>query len=201
MIRAIACGMLTTASVHGAVVFTDIVDIPFFSAGTHLTRAIDLNGDGVDDAVFRNFGNEFAVYSTLSSSIAGIPTIPPNQNHFAAPLGSGSIIGNSLESSFHWNEGYSGLISVVLIGMETYKSGLWGSMEAYVGVQFDIEGQSHFGWILVDTPFDTGGGIIKAFAYESEPGVPIVAGVVPESSSSLFIGVSCGIALARRRRS
>jgi hypothetical protein len=196
MRRLLACGILMTASVHGAVIYTDVEDIPLFRGDP---RALDLNGDGIDDVIFET-GRSFVAHSTSTSSIAGIPTTPPNQNHFAAPLAGGSIIGSSIDG-FEWNEGYSGLISVANVGMDTVVLGLWGGIEAYLGVQFEIEGETHYGWILVDTPFLVGGGVIKAFAYESEAGVPIIAGVVPEPSAAALaaLGILAG-AVSRRRR-
>jgi hypothetical protein len=197
---ALACGVLAIVPASGAVVFTDIPDIGFFSPGGFLTQPIDLNADGVDDVIFRNFGDEFAAFSTSTSAISGIVATLPNLNHFAAPLGSGSIIGPSFASLYSWNEGYSGLISVRTVGTESVILGLWGSVEAYLGVQFKIGEETHYGWILVDTPFDSGGGIIKALAYESEAGMPIFAGAVPEPSAACLVVASALPWFFSRRR-
>lgn len=195
--KAFVCGILTATSAHGAVIFTDMPDRGFYSAGTWITQPIDFNDDGVDDMVFRNFGATFVAFSTSTSAIAGIAAKPPDQNSFAPPFESGSIIGPSFSNSslYTWNEGYSGLVSVRLIGFETVVLGLWVNEGAYLGVEFKIGEDTHYGWIEVDTPFLAGGGVIKAFAYESEPGVPIIAGVIPEPSSALLVAFCGGIAL------
>lgn len=194
---------LVTASASGAVVFTDMPDRGFYSAGDWITQPIDFNVDGIDDMIFRNFGDQFAAFSTSTSAIAGIVATPPNQNSFAVPFESGSIIGASFPSSslYTWNEGYSGLISVRLVGFETVVLGLWGGIEAYLGVQFKIGENTHYGWVQVENIFDdVGGGIIKAFAYESEPGVPIIAGAVPEPSGAMLVGMGGIFLLGRRKR-
>ena len=192
---------LVTVATQGAVIFTDIPDIPFFLVDYNSRYPVNLNSDGVDDAFFRNFGQEFAVFSTSTSTIAGIAATPPDQNSFAAAFESGSIIGPSFTNLYTWNTGYSGLISCRTFGVdESYCLGLWGSKEAYIGVQFDSQGTTHFGWILVDTPFDFGGGTIKAFAYETEPGKAIFAGSIPEPSGVILIGTGSILLLARRKR-
>lgn len=195
-----AYSAMMTASAQGAVIFTDIEDIGFFSFGTHIERSLDLNSDGVEDVVFHNFGDELAVFSTPTSSIEGIAAVSPNLNSFAAPISVGSIIGSSATSVYTWNQGYSGLISVKTVGMDNYVLGLWGSLEAYLGVEFRIGNETHYGWVQVDTPFLAGGGIIKSFAYESEAGKPIVAGVIPEPSVIFLAGFGMVSAVSIRRR-
>lgn len=199
----LACWGLAAAPASGAVVFTDMPDRGFYSFGDWITQSIDFNADGIDDMVFRNFGDEFAAFSTSTSAIAGIAARPPNQNSFAIPFESGSLIGTSFSSSslYTWNEGYSGLISVRLVGFDTVVLGFWGGIEAYLGVQFEIDGNTHYGWVLVENLFDdVGGGIIKAFAYESEAGVPIVAGEIPEPSAALMASAGLAGGCLRRRR-
>ena len=84
--------------------------------------------------------------------------------------------------------------------MDTFVLGLWGYGEAYLGIQFEIERETHYGWILIDTPLLAGGGIIKAFAYESEPGKPIIAGAIPEPSAAVLGAVTASAAVFSRRR-
>ena len=201
-LKAILAGMaLLTSTARSAIIFTDIPDIGFYSVGNLLTQPIDLNFDGVDDVVFRNYGQEMAAFSTSTSAIAGISTIPPDQNHSAAPFESGSIIGSSFTSLYTWNEGYSGLIGVRLIGMDTSILGLWINEGAYLGVEFKVGEATHYGWVQVDTPFLAGGGIIKAFAYEGEAGVPIVAGAIPEPFVPLLLLPGALAVFLHRRRS
>ncbi len=193
---ALAIGVLITAPLQGAVISTDIEDIPFFSVGDFLSQTIDIDFNGSTDVLFRNFGDELAAFSTSSSRIAGISAVPPNQNSFAAAFIVGASIGPSFVSLYNWNTGYSGLVSCRDIGC----LGLWGSKEAYLGVEFQIVNNTHYGWVLVDTPFDFGGGYIKSFAYETEPGKAIIAGAVPEPSYSILFVMGILTLLVKRRR-
>jgi hypothetical protein len=89
------------------------------------------------------------------------------------------------------------------------------SQDAYIGVEFDIDGDTHYGWIQYtgfyvaeftffspDGPVtvigaNVLGGFINSWGFESEPGVPIIAGI-PELSSSMLL-VFSGFWLAGRR--
>ena len=68
--------------------------------------------------------------------------------------------------------------------------------EVYLGFQLDLSGQIHYGWLLatrIGIELDA-----LAWAYETEPGVPIAAGVPePGTLSLLALGSA---ALMRRRK-
>ena len=83
--NAILAGLtLMTASASGAVTFSDIADVGFYSAGDFLTKPIDFNGDGVDDMIFRNFGDEFAAFSTSTIIIAKIAARPSSSWRYSS---------------------------------------------------------------------------------------------------------------------
>lgn len=71
----------------------------------------------------------------------------------------------------------------------------------YVGVSFEIAGQLHYGYVgfqVVSTaPLR---GIIRDYAYESTPGVGIVAGAVPEPGSLGLLAAGAGAFAFRRKR-
>lgn len=91
------------------------------------------------------------------------------------------------------------------------------SEDAYIGVEFDIGGSTHYGWIQYtgfyvaeftffspDGPItvigvDELGGFINSWGYETEPGVPIVVGI-PEPSAFCLILLSGLVAVGRRTR-
>ena len=88
--------------------------------------------------------------------------------------------------------------------------GPWlGAQDRYLGLEFYIDGQEHYGWarMSVDFPFafDTTGRIL-GYAYETIPGKPIIAGdegntadasVKPNTLGALALG-SIGLNLRRR---
>ena len=76
--------------------------------------------------------------------------------------------------------------------------GPWYQVQnGYMGFDFEIDGNRHFGWMRVST---LGGNRIHEWAYQSTPGAPIAAGQVeiPEPASILLIaGLAVGGALTR----
>ena len=68
----------------------------------------------------------------------------------------------------------------------------------YLGVRFDPGDGLHYGWIGVTRT----GLELDAFAwgYETDPGVPIAAGAVPEPGTLALLAFGAGAAATRRRR-
>ena len=96
-----------------AVIFIDIDDITLGNPTEYVYTDLDLNSDGLADLTFQTGRSDLVCFSTVGGGVAGIPTVPPNQNHFAAAFSYGAILGVSLptESLYRWNEGYSGMLS------------------------------------------------------------------------------------------
>ena len=63
-----------------------------------------------------------------------------------------------------------------------FKCGYWGKAQGrFLGFQFTVQGQKHFGWARLNTVFSLSGGgkhtaTLTGYAYETEPGKPIRAG-------------------------
>jgi hypothetical protein len=181
-----------------AVIFLDIEDITLGNPTEYVYRDLDLNSDGVADVTFQTGRSDLVAFSTVGGGVAGIPTVPPNQNHFAAAFPSGEILGVSFptESLYRWNEGYSGMLSCRDAGC----LGLWEDKTAYLGVQFASAAGIHYGWVEVFVFGNTSTGSILSYAYESEPNRVIIAGQIPEPSGIMLTAASLAIGLLRRRR-
>jgi len=181
----------------GEIVYTDVDDIPLFTLGEDVYYDLDFNQDAQTDALFHVSGNGFSVIAASTSFIGGRKQPPPDLGSFAAPFHLGQPIGQELPSPWSWNAGSATLITCRDIGC----LGFWGSNIDYVGVQFTIDGNTHYGWVEVDVPFDGGvhGGYVRSFAYETEAGAPIIAGAIPEPSASVLILIGIGVAIAFHR--
>jgi hypothetical protein len=93
--------------------------------------------------------------------------------------------------------------------IDTFPNGV----DSYIGLVFQIGGQLHYGWALVNPAYTSTGAFsgeaetqVKAFAYETTPGADILAGQtvspIPEPSTLALLALgSVGLAIARRRRS
>ena len=97
---------------------------------------------------------------------------------------------------------YTNLTAAVTYGTAP---GEWKlSAPNYFGFQFFHEGDNavHYGWgiLTLGSGPSTGTRTLTNVYYESQPGVGIIVGTVPEPSSSLLAAGAVGIALLRRRR-
>jgi hypothetical protein len=75
-------------------------------------------------------------------------------------------------------------------------------VKAYFGLQFLADGETHYGWALMEN-FNYNGGVIYDYAYETVAGKPIFTGVVPEPSTWALIitgGIFVGWRMRRRAR-
>lgn len=191
---AISLAVAMTAPLRGAVIFTDIPDEGHFGGDTYFY--FDLNADGITDATLFSRDGQFGILSTATSRIAGISGGPLDANSFSYPFSSGDVIGADLLGSLTWNSGSSALIGSSSIG----HIGLWGANIGYVGVEFQIGSDTHYGWIEIEVPFFFAGGYIRSYAYESEPGRPIIAGAIPEPATVLYFITGIALLWTRNKK-
>ncbi|MFT7172261.1 MAG: hypothetical protein ACI9NQ_000470 [Paracoccaceae bacterium] len=164
---------------------------------------LDIDNDGAFDLFFGTDGGLLAVMQSRGETrfISSL-SAPPNRGGKVRPVSSGSIIGGDTSNlSGDWyshtdNGGASGF-GLSFLQFE----------DTYIGVELEIEGNTHYGWVeyvgFSNTKFvanrNIPGGFINSWAYESEPDTPIAAGAIPEPSAlSLFL-LGGLLALHRRR--
>jgi hypothetical protein len=139
---------------------------------------LDLNHDGIGDFHIHSYYlsgiGDLQVFPMIPiNKIAGVrkgcPIFAPDG---AAPLAKGAAIGPGLTFDGKAN------CMAVLFSYSTY--GPWvGLQDRYLGFEFYIKGQKHYGWARLSvqswTCFPCIGRIF-GYAYETIPGKPIVAG-------------------------
>ena len=134
----------------------------------------DLNGDGNDDFGFRNNEGTLSLVPVGGNRAAADPTWQPGHLNYR-PLPPGTLIGAPLPGDFVWDGDENFLVSYMPVG----GSGPWhGIQYGLLGVSFEINGQTHYGWIRMSdvSPVSF---ILHDWAYETQPGVPIKAGAKP----------------------
>jgi hypothetical protein len=152
------------------------------------------NSDGFDDYRLLSDGNFVAALQSLGNNrFIGVNAVPPNLGGRVTPLPYGSVIGpDTSDLPGDWrthtdNGGGSGN------GLALFQY-----IDAYIGVEFATEAGIHYGWIHyigfnhpewgLILPREVPGGYINTWAWETEPGVAVIAGVIPEpTSGALFL--------------
>ena len=156
---------------------------------------VDLDHNGIAELTLSSRG-DFTVMTSGPTNVAGIPQPPPDLGAWASPFEYGSRIHSLLPDGIVWTSGRAGLISCRDVGC----IGLWQEVGVhYLGVEFEFDGNTHYGWVEIEIPFLLGGGVLRRYAFESEPGREIVAGFVPEPKVGALAMISISVLLGRRR--
>ncbi|HPY31818.1 MAG TPA: PEP-CTERM sorting domain-containing protein [Verrucomicrobiota bacterium] len=170
---------------------------------------LDFNGDGTAEFVIYASGP----LSTRGFEIWGLGqnrvwSYHPTESWFTVAMNAGETIGPSMMSPWYeWYQtqyypsgqpiGVNFCSCVGEIGCLGFYAGL-GS--AYAGLEFQLNGQTHYGWLRVGAPMpEFNGGWIYEYAYDTRPGAAILAGAVPEPSAATLLGLA-GVALWLFRR-
>jgi hypothetical protein len=108
-------------------------------------------------------------------------------------LAVGYPIGTTIDDTLFWFP----FGTVLGLGVGGPPSAIPEGEECYVGFQFDLGPGPQYAWVGVVRT----GGFVDAFAwaYEDQPGVPIIAGV-PEPGCFALFAIGAGALVSRRRR-
>lgn len=155
---------------------------------------LDVDGNGVDDF---NLHTEVAGFFIEHIGAFGPNMWVVNINELGwfggvIPLSSDTLIGSdTLPDDRGWRD-----TDVKYTFMQDGTTGIggpWvGVAHGILGLHFDIDGERHYGW--ADISYDNDWTMtLHSWAYETQAGVPIMAGAVPEPSTwALFLcGAAC----------
>ncbi len=183
--------------------------------------SLDIDNDGVMD--YRFIGDPFvaAVMGHGTNRFISVLATGSDQGNYLSPVAAGSVIGPDTSAlSGDWHHDTDNVSNPAL----STGSGLnlIQSVNTYIGVEFQAADGIHYGWISYvgfSTPnyfpiydmdgniigYSEGGpefpgGFINSWAWETTPGKPIAAGVVPEPGSVLLCLSAGAFGLLRRRR-
>ena len=160
---------------------------PFYYSDTLILQShnIDINNDHIAD--FNLFSpNGIGIHlDPLNNS-----SILTDKNGYIYSLAQGSTISSDMNPVFVWQapnspDGSPTIVASVDIGSVGYFK---DSTDAYAGIQLEIEGQLHYGWMHIKNQFSNIGEI-SDWAYENNPNTPILAGSIPEPSSIALFAV------------
>ncbi len=82
----------------------------------------------------------------------------------------------------------------------SYGGNFPGTSGKYIGIKFQVSGNTHYGWIQVDIPADVSSVTISGYAYNDTPAGPITAGQIPEPAGLGLLACGAAGILALRRK-
>lgn len=171
-----------------------ILYYPFTHDGPGFGESLDVNQDGTVDfslshvrmmttdfpssGMFYSFG----ICPTTDSYVLGVGTK-------AAVLSADAEISLFLTEPDGWQQiQYGSLIvgrwsSTLSMGWSRWEGPMANVQEGFLGLQFSASDGPHFGWLRVRKAGNRLPSIVPVdFAWETQAGLPIIAGVVPEPS-------------------
>lgn len=143
------------------------------NAGTY---NLDLNGDGITDfTIASTKGSELREMWTALSETPAL-----GNNAILGPLSRGQEIGPN--QSFDENKQlmseaeHQFVCNKVHCWVVFHDFGAWLGKAGYLGLHFQVNGQTYYGWALLSCPKPGGSGTLLGYGYENIPGRAIRAG-------------------------
>jgi hypothetical protein len=169
---AMAGAFLATGAVNAQIQYTDVNPDQVVDQNNS-PFALDLDGDMVDDMNFMvgfasgtyyngliNYTGYYAVASGASNRI-----VLDTSNSYAAMLSSGSFIGSSAMLS-SGSQMLGAVVNYTGLATGSIQAGNFlGMTDGYMGVEFDISGATHYGWVRLDVDANATSITIKDHAY------------------------------------
>ena len=184
---------------------------PSGTNGTSGLTPFDLNGDGLPDYTFAHGFSGIAIRTERDNHAAIHIDPPPNLGGSVEALYAGYMVGSSLLPGDGWvssdllggyvspNESaFTNIVLCVDTGCESRMPAVLTRVQ--FGLEFQIAGQTHYGYFDVEAQHDTPGIRLHGWAYETAPNTPIIAGSVPEPDRIGFLILGMAAFLRRRRR-
>ncbi len=159
-------------------------------------RPLDLDGNGTTDFVMdTSLLMTVALVGEGSNRFLG--TVNWDGGVFVLPMIAGSSITPVAPAESVWAQ--RGTVSACAWPFGCV--GPWLGRTAYTGVEFRIGEALHYGWMQIEHFEFSNAGRILDWAYETRPGVSILAGAVPEPSAwALLVGGGVLMACLKRKR-
>jgi hypothetical protein len=178
---AMSAAILGAANVAGQVVYTDVE--PDEVIGLNGSFNIDLNADGIADFNPQVFdggvnGAGAVIFPTSSGSNSnqgsngnGFVGFLNSNYNYPSNLSSGAVI--DANAAFRTDvRGDLNFYSCNYSGSQFCD----GVTDGFIGVSFELAGNTHYGWIRVDVSADASLITVKDFAFDATPDAAIVAG-------------------------
>jgi hypothetical protein len=202
--------LITAGSSGGAVIVTALPE-PLVIEDMLFGRRdpVDLNSDGITDFTFGSAFNTVGLRTERANRVIYHIDPPPNVGGPIAPLSDGYAIGSIIgEADLAWR---SSDLSDMFVDPDERSfapiiicfgpcSGVFEGARASVGLEFELDDGIHYGYLDLQVFDGAPGARLFGWAWETEPGVPIIANRIPEPSASNLIAGSIAFLCTRRRK-
>lgn len=164
-----------------------------------LALQLDLDFNSIVDIVLRSNSSDFDSVPQGDNEVIALVPPPPDLGSWIIPLPYGSSIDSSPDSPGTWEgaettPAFASCQDAGCIGLWLYPN-----HDAYFGIRFDIEGNTHYGWVHVVNTFGVTG-YVTEWGYESNPNTGLLAGVIPEPSTVFLLLGGLGILAVRMKQ-
>ena len=205
LVLAVSCFSFVFASSYssfGAIVVTDIDPVTVtggVAVNFNLNPGASGSLDSVDDIFIfvTDFGADGSLLTAAGLSSNTIAVESGSALFEAVQFQAGNTIGAS--QTFGGSAGDSPPTNSRLATEGFGSTGPWsGGNTGYLGVNFDISGEEHFGFVRISWQPDAAVAVIDQVGFQDIAGADVT--VVPEPSSILLLSLVGGGAILRRRR-
>jgi hypothetical protein len=195
------------------------VDVYWDSGGTAVTFVndfpFDVDGNGTIDYTFIGNISEASLRTERANRLVISIDPPPNLGGPVESLPAGYRISSTLANSgISWVSsdllgGYvspgelvaNTIIQVLSTGYLTIGHNTRFTERSFIGIEFEAEDGIHYGYFDISpAPYISPRVTVNGWAWETQPGVPILAGQVPEPSRMLLTGMGLMVLLTKRSR-
>ena len=168
-----------------------------FGIGTY---DLDMDFDGTIDIQLRTTGSALDCTPSGDNAVLAIPQAPPDVGSLVLPLQLGDPVGPTPTPPNTWVSAGGSPWFVSCQGEGCI--GLWQypNDNAYFGLQFDIDGETHYGWVHLENSIYGVQATIHEWAYESTPDTGLSAGVIPEPATMLLLLGGLGVLALHMKR-
>ncbi|EDM43737.1 hypothetical protein SCB49_09105 [unidentified eubacterium SCB49] len=161
---ALSVAIAGVADATGQVVYTDVD--PDFAGSAGSSFAIDFDGDGNDDITILQANNGAVDMTQVDAGTNGVVVNSSGPYFYTTPLASGTLIDDSSPfnsfGSLCYGVGYTG-------------SYFCGSGPGFAGVKFEVDGETHYGWIGLES-IDSSNFTVFDYAYNPVANEGVEAG-------------------------
>ena len=171
---------------------------------TDLGAGVVLDTDGASlDIDFDGGGAEFNIFFSTATDQVNVQAETASAS-WRGTTSTASALDNGAEvnTGANWGRRTTGNGG----NLAYYWSSAWtggdfiGTSDKYIGVKFDIGGDTLYGWIQVQVPADSTSATITGYAYNDVDDGSITAGQVPEPASLALLALgAAGIAAWRKK--